>query len=756
MQWIVRISILIVSCIIFNDALSQIQSGDQENKLTEIKLFRITDRPGEEPTPYYKAISFLKVQLDSAFKKRGYSFTIENTTGSFHTAISIDELQSNDNVHGIGLVQSDVLYHYLSGNHPQVPISKKNADLRAIAKLFPEWLHVSAKKNHLDNLLYRSENKEQILSLFDHIVVNDIGSGSFVTTLNVGRIMNLKWTNLSTIPLDDNFFSFTVQTPTNKHDSSLIQVGLDKPSAQLLSTAFEGVYDFVDTDQLSEKYNNDLIKNSNRATIAVNAILVSSKALPNEIVSELHEIITGLWYKEDNYLLDSNGRFLVDETFFRDSIIYESVDAHFTEMPINRHYWIEESKIDEVSKFFITLLSSKVIFWLTIVAALYLIFRTYLIGYWKAIRSNNIATETKFRFVFKSLRKLFLILFLILLYHFVISVFIYVSEHHFARHHVMNNAISRDGIWGSMDWVFRHLTIGNTQTLNSNFALVWIGVLQFSYALATSVAAYIAGDKVIKYIKHRRMNNHIILIGWSTIGKKVVEELEEMSELYQKEILELAIIGSQDYESTNVEEKFRNNYLKKHNLSKDLDAVNLDKSKAVIILSDKDWATDQNNTDLDLWTINRIHDIEKYLKKKDKKSKPRIIVEIQNENNIQLAKNNGADEVICIQNFGLELLAQAATRPNISVIFDQLLRSSEVTNEIYYRDIPDFEEIDHNITYSKLIRFLISKDQLLKQTPIGIYRSGDNTSPKIELNPDDDFKVWKNDQIIILAKEQCW
>ncbi len=753
---------------------------------TNIKFFTINHQdPDKSMTPYRRTMNYLFNLIESNPELQDqYNFEQQRTSGSFHTAISIDDLQNKAETYGIGIVQSDVLYHYLKGNHPQVPTSKNNSDLRAIAKIFPEWLHVSIPTKISLDILKKLNKQDQVMLGFDKIMVNDIGSGSFVTTINVGQIMNLEWNSISTTPIDGEFLSFTVKSPNSKNGQmDYLELGLDEPSARLIASAFPNVYRLVDSGTFTGIYENIITKNYKRASVSVDAILVCSQKTPDLIVEFLSNALKDL-FKGDIQGQDEDAEFL-REKFPKDSTKKDLSEINFENLPINRHYWLEEQNTDRFSQFFLRLLSTRAIFFLTIFAVLFLMFRTQLPGTLKMINNKKLSVLAKIKILLKNSKRLAIISFLFLLYHFVVAVFVYVSEHQYARENVVTDAIATRGVMNTLDWIVRQLTIGNsTDTVHSSFGLVWMGILQFSYALATSVAAFMAGDKLVKYIKHRTMNDHVIIIGWSSIGNKIIDELRKMRELHNNDLLDIIIMGSKDFEETDIPEQFKNQYFKKQSLG-DLGKAQASKAKAIILLSDIDWAKDQNDTDVDLWTINRIHELKTFIDGKiktdtptsevdnstfnceDEKDQndsngvnepPRIIVEILNHRNIHLAEKNGASEVICIQNFGLELLAQAATRPNISSIFNHLLESSKESNEIYYRPIPNITGVKNYTNYSELIRFLISKDQLLEQTPIGIYRkTRENTKGHIlKINPKDSFQIKCNDLIIVLAKEVTW
>lgn len=107
-------------------------AGDYESLRV---LTILPDEIGDPMTPYGVMSLYLhqELQNDTPNKIKVYRAP---TVGSLDTLIQVE--RSNEPC--IGLVQADVLYHYLHGGHPQFPLPRTQSRVRAISHLFDDWL----------------------------------------------------------------------------------------------------------------------------------------------------------------------------------------------------------------------------------------------------------------------------------------------------------------------------------------------------------------------------------------------------------------------------------------------------------------------------------------------------------------------------------------------------------------------------------------------------------------------------------------
>ncbi len=246
------------------------------------------------------------------------------TAGSFDTVLSIEAVaawnrdidqplpplvrdliaackMTHGKTYAIGLAQSDVLYHYLNGGHPQFPVGRPDSSVRALVKLFPEWLH-----------LYRTGVPLNIAD-FDQACGTAEGSGNLVTALNAARVFQANWqTRVHTCrkqpaEIDDVVTDDGVARPGEDPDAAaiaeagLLNVRVFSPparrqdlgtllfltlaEAQIMQNAFGSkVYDLVGAAELGRHYK---AATSSDATVAVNSVLIGDKDLPVPIVKSL-------------------------------------------------------------------------------------------------------------------------------------------------------------------------------------------------------------------------------------------------------------------------------------------------------------------------------------------------------------------------------------------------------------------------------------------------------------------------------------
>lgn len=256
------------------------------------------------------------------------------------------------------------------------------------------------------------------------------------------------------------------------------------------------------------------------------------------------------------------------------------------------------------------------------------------------------------------------------------------------------------------------------------------------------------------------MRNHIVIIGWKAIGRKLIDELNS------QKIYDIKVIGGLPENKLKfLKEKYLRHYHLKRAPEADLKKVYCEKAKAIIILSDENWALSEGKKDVDFWTIGILNDIKKYLKQNVGKKKPwpRIIAEMQNEQNEELAYDHGANEVISVRTFGYELLAHSATRPGLSAVYTELLKTAGDNNEIYFEPINDevFQN-ERQLEYSSLIEKLKLSSKLLGKTAIGIVKNGareDNLESTKKnngdmcINPESHFKVMPKDELIVIKRD---
>ena len=172
----------------------------------------------------------------------------------------------------------------------------------------------------------------------------------------------------------------------------------------------------------------------------------------------------------------------------------------------------------------------------------------------------------------------------------------------------------------------------------------------------------------------------------------------------------------------------------------------LRRSESFIFLSDLETAKNAGVQDPDMWVARNlkiIHD-----KMKGYSESVRLIAEARLPEHEDILKKMGADEVICVEAFGGELLAQAIRKPAIVEMFKELIKTKKTTNEIYFDDLPDQDAACKN--FGEISRFYLHDLEApidKRRIPIGIWRGHE-----VILNPfGSGAKLLKDDKIIVVA-----
>ena len=246
------------------------------------------------------------------------------------------------------------------------------------------------------------------------------------------------------------------------------------------------------------------------------------------------------------------------------------------------------------------------------------------------------------------------------------------------------------------------------------------------------------------------MKEHVIIIGWKpTIGKAILDELKKMN------VKDVVVISSYKSNELVIREIDIKNYIEKSDPEEDLEKVKVKKASSIIILGDEKWARSLGINDIDLWIFRIIGTLNRLLKESEKK--PWIVSEIYDRKNEQIAIDLGADEVIGVNTFGYELLAQSASKYGLSNIYKDLLTTESQDHEIYFDKIdPSFFNGSKKILYAKLLTKMKQNGLLTRRVPLGILRNQKtdikgSKSIKHILTPEDDFEIIPYDKLIVLA-----
>ena len=128
-----------------------------------------------------------------------------------------------------------------------------------------------------------------------------------------------------------------------------------------------------------------------------------------------------------------------------------------------------------------------------------------------------------------------------------------------------------------------------------------------------------------------------------------------------------------------------------------------------------------------------------------------ITAEIRSSRNIEAAMGAGRDgptEIVCVENFGTDILTQCALTPGLAGLYQDLLTFAPGSDEIYKIDVPrecvgkTFTEVIHHFGS----RYRSKKNAAI---PIGVHRN-----KKVYLNPKDDGEIGPlhvDDSLFVIA-----
>ena len=246
--------------------------------------------PLDKETPYSLTMMYLANRVFTEFNDK-YDINIVNTTGSLDSVLKLD-----NNKHGVALAQADSIYHYIKGDHRLIQSKKTKTDIRSIGEVLSEWLIITPGNKTQATALEQGKN----------ICIGKIGSGTQITSLNLLDTLGIEAkTSIdcdSPPPTSDNSDSFALEITAPRKNSLPRDeeiIGLKNESINLIKSSYRELYNEIDLSEAlsseqkeerpspeGDKLNTHKSK-LNKKTISVNALLITNKKTPDEIVTFL-------------------------------------------------------------------------------------------------------------------------------------------------------------------------------------------------------------------------------------------------------------------------------------------------------------------------------------------------------------------------------------------------------------------------------------------------------------------------------------
>ncbi|UCG57910.1 MAG: TAXI family TRAP transporter solute-binding subunit [Phycisphaerales bacterium] len=202
--------------------------------------------------------------------------------------------------------------------------------------------------------------------------------------------------------------------------------------------------------------------------------------------------------------------------------------------------------------------------------------------------------------------------------------------------------------------------------------------------LGAVVTAMITGLFAAMFVRRedirmpRNIAEHLAICNWNERGDRVIQELHSAQGEPDTHIV--IVTG------TSVDEKalrrdnraYENVFFIKSDpvLHNTLKASKVHLAKSVVILADDASPDPDARSAMIALAISRLCETEET-------PKPHIVAEVINHRMMQHLKDAHVDEIVCATDFGLGILAQCALQEKLSIVYNDLLRYTRDTNEIY-------------------------------------------------------------------------
>jgi TrkA family protein len=718
--------------------------------------------------------------------------------------------------HRIGIAQADVVYHYIEGDHPEFPARRQESEVRALAWLFPEWLQVYGEylgpKGSID---WSKEpmRDASALCIGRYTGQEPLGSGSLVTAINVVRLLGLSLETpepcseiapgRATESADGQESAKSVSgrrwalrmqviAPERAGDqtaapgrqsvkkSDEYYIGLPLAGARIVSQAFPKEYSLVDDDELRRRYGQPLNMTTKRGTVSINSLIVVDSGLPEEVASTIHQ---ALFHLESEYCRKdrvdgangsaektgpegASGEFsriakeITERTDFcpashasKESAATNSADEavgdryldyrlrRTTHLPIRRHPRDRLVDLDVSSRFLVdtawserargVLYTGIGIGGLVITVPVWL--RAFMRTQKRSVRRARRRHRKQLAFWCAVLATL----------HLFVGMGLYVSEAMATDVRQGDDEFIRLGVWNSVWWVTKYLVIEEPYEFVSPVSLALIALMKVGWTATGLVIGYFGTGAIVSMIKGEKHMDHTIVLGWGPIGASVVDELE-------RQRLEWKVVAFRprvDHKETM--DSVAKRYIHAHSISEGLEASGYETARAVVVIGDEQRAHEEGDGDVDLWVSKAVSAV----RKKRHGRKYRIVAEVKRSRNREIVRMSGADEIVCIEGYGGEILAHAVSKPGITAVLGEVLRTSRKGSEIYF-DSLRADSAGELKTFTRVVKeYEVANKGGERRIPLGIVREEDGCL-NIYLNPDENQETLnQGDRIIVLARD---
>lgn len=776
-----------------------------KDEIPQIRVF------APEDTSVYRMVAeALRENLTrmGASADRRYRFKVQPdltpSVGSLDTIVNLDRLKASEgqHVYGIGLAQADVLYHYVFGGHPELDTPRTSSNIRSMARMFDEWLFIGVPNTQQGKTQTATYDPE-FVSAARHVCAQEVGTGSMVTAINMGRTMESSW--LSSLhdcsppcfkefaelegppvdeppektastgePSDAESSGLCVKVRARFEGSSLKSranwhyLGLPKATAVAMASVFDKSYSFQE-DVLARDYPDSARPDTASSTVAVDAILVLSRDMPPPVVGAMQCLVDD-WdvkichvrarsgFRCTDYALprvDRKTKKTLKASDFCTKIrtaaldlkrktlltAAERHDLRFGNLPISRHGATIVGDLGPISALLIRLSLGQ------LQGLAILLLGGFLFFYSRAI--GRAGMHTWLHLHGRSVRTWLYRSLAFVLAHAVIAVLIWLAESH-SQALLANDKFVAGGIISAFAWVIKYVATGNGDVnFQSPWALTCVASLKLGWGIAVLVIGYDFQKRAMDYFKAVRMKNHVVVIGWNSGTPSLLEELTIEHDCFVIPFLTSPVWTGSPRASILPEPVTALSESALHQAQFSLAA-------AVVIVADHEYAKSKG-MGVDSLTLRNIESCRRFETSTKVIPRKRLIAEIMEPENVPVADSLGqldsaSFDALCTRQNSATFMAQVALKPALAQLFKELATTKDESNELYMVRASDLQAIVAFGTFDELKLLLAGQTGEFRVVPIGIQKSLER---RLRVNPDSrDAMVEAEDEIAFLARSR--
>ena len=727
-------------------------------------------------TPYGYVSCSLSQALDAGGMLR--EIRILPSNGSFDSLLQLERIEDEDGEsnYGLAIVQADALYHYLHGKHDQIENPHENSKIRAVMRLMPELVSLRTNPSHPQKRSFSEAVSEGALV---RGFCGRVGAGHSITALNLRRLLELDVTfrfepqpDLSTLERCEFRVDILSPRPGSVETGDSV-VGLSKASANLMANSLGSTYRALHED--------------GRSYVFVDAILVATSSTPRHVIEGVED-----WYKAlpNQASLPSSkpyfGKLLGSsiqlgqgedkiepvqsipaEWITQNCLLGRSDSAALAggepgvvgckncppEHPKRRHAWACATKDLPVASHFEIRLEHVDSFWRYLARQRILQYiglatgaLAFAFGIATLLRQRRIRHPFRLKNalqIWKWKWRYARVASFLLGAHFSIALLIWLAEIQ-AQSFVADSKIVSVTPFEVLARLFDYLIRQEFYDLHSQMSVAYLGIFKLGYALGGIYGVGMISNYLLNWRQLNKMKNHVVVVGWNEHGPRLLKELQVTGPVL------VVCVHSQD----KIEELVNNSLTLEmpSMLFKRLGQLSLESARAVILLADQGWSKILNE-DPDLLVGRHALEIKGYCERKNIEGL-RVVAQVRRESHDPVVRELGVNKCLCIERFGIELLAQSALKPGVMDVVNELLHVRPDSNEIYFRSLTKEEVAEVGGDFMKLCKRVMEdnyeREIRHKALVLGIRRAG-----RLLLNPatDEQRRLQNGDEIVYLADE---